>query len=247
MGEHSAEYDGFAAVYNRHWGRDYHALAFPVVSSLLLSRLPSNASILDVCCGTGHFTARIHQEGFRTAGIDASSNMLAYARQNAPGIPFTLADVRSFSLQCKFDAAYSIFESLNHLPDLAALEVAFLNIRRHLKRGAPFLFDLNREEAFVAQWNEVNAIVDPDCVCATRSAYDETTRVATCEVTLFNLVQGAWNRSDLVLRQTCHNLDAVHSLLLKTGFGAIVLYDAADGGMDEHTAYARTFFLAKAS
>ncbi len=143
------------------------------------------AAILDICCGTGRFTAAVREAGFRVAGIDASEEMLAYARQNAPQVAFTWADVRSFSLRRRFDAAYSVFESLNHVPDLAGLEAAFRRIRKHLKPGAPLLFDLNREEAFLAQWNETNAIVDEEYVCVTRSQYDEEQREATCDVTVF--------------------------------------------------------------
>lgn len=74
--ERNTEYDPFAAIYNRYWGRDYRAQAFPVV--------------------------------------DASSEMVRFARENVPDVAFTVADAREFSLSGRFDAAYSVFESLNH-------------------------------------------------------------------------------------------------------------------------------------
>src|SRR4051812_31778785 len=43
------EYDPFAKIYNRYWGEDYRAEAFPVVEGLLLARIKSRASLLDVC------------------------------------------------------------------------------------------------------------------------------------------------------------------------------------------------------
>lgn len=240
------EYDPFAAVYDRYWGREYHAAALPIVKKLLFSGLGPKASLLDICCGTGRFTEEVRQAGFRVAGIDASEEMLAYARRNAPEVAFTRADVRSFSLRRRFDAAYSVFESLNHLPDLTGLEAAFGRIRKHLNRGAPLLFDLNREEAFLAQWNETNAIVDEECVCVTRSVYDEEQRKATCDVTVFGREKKHWQRRDFTLRQTCHDIDAVQGRLSEAGFGDVVLYNAADLGMNEETGYARTFFLALA-
>jgi len=247
VNERNTEYDPFAAIYDRYWGAEYHNQVFPVVDHLLFSCLPKGASLLDVCCGTGKFTALVKRHGFSVAGMDASAAMLAYARKNAPGVDFTLADVRSFSIARKFDGAYSIFESLNHLPDVPSLHSAFLRVREHLNPGALFLFDLNREDAFLAQWNQTDALVDSDTVWVTRSHYDEGRRLGVCEVTVFSSVEQNWKRSDFTLRQTCHDIDAVYDALSRAGFGSISLYDAADMGMDEYAGYARTFFRSTAS
>ncbi|HEX3684277.1 MAG TPA: class I SAM-dependent methyltransferase [Bryobacteraceae bacterium] len=247
MIERNTEFDPFAAAYNRFWGADYHAQAFPIVEKLLLSRLPPRAAILDLCCGTGQFTARVQQLGFRVHGIDASERMIGYARVNAPRAEFKVADARSFSLGGQFDAAYSVFESLNHVPDLEGLETAFSCVRRHLRDGACFLFDLNREEAFLTYWNDIHAIVEADSVCALRSHYEEDARVGTCNITTFELEDGCWTRNDFAIRQTCHDVTQVHESLLSAGFGDVSLLDSRDAGMTGDIACARTFFLATAA
>ncbi len=243
MVERNTEFDPFAPVYNRDWGAEYHAQAFPVVSRLVLSRLAPQARVLDVCCGTGQFTERVQASGFIVHGIDASEQMIRYARQNAPGVTLTVADVRSFELGKKFDAAYSVFESLNHVPGYDGLDLAFSCVRRHLHPGAPFLFDLNREDAFVIYWNDTHAIVEPDYVCALRSNYDQSSRIATCKLTVFKQ-EPDWTRSDFTIHQTCHEIDCVHESLLRAGFSEVSLYDSRDIGMSGDIAYARTFFLA---
>jgi SAM-dependent methyltransferase len=249
--ERNREYDPFAAIYNRYWGEEYRASVLPVVERLLLSRLRRNASVLDVCCGTGQFTRVVRGRGFEMAGLDASAAMVAFAKRNAPHIPFTVADVRDFSLGRRFHAAYSVFESLNHVPDIPGLALAFARVRRHLEPGAPFLFDLNREEAFIQFWNERDAIVSPDNACIMISHYDQSTRVATCDITVFDLegqvaedASAPWRRTDFTVRQTCHSISAVSSALSGAGFSDITLYDAADAGMMGDIGYARTFFLA---
>jgi SAM-dependent methyltransferase len=243
--ERNTEYDPFAAIYNRYWGRDYRAQAFPLVEKLLLSRLPAGSEVLDVCCGTGQFTAAVKELGFSVAGIDASSEMIRFARKNAPDVDFTVADAREFSLRRKFDAAYSVFESLNHVPDLVGLENVFSRIREHLKPRASFLFDLVGEDGFRDYWNETHAIVDTDHVCVMQSQYDEETHTGTCHVTAF-LQADTWTRSDFVLKQACHDLNAAHELLSAAGFSDVTLYDAHDAGMTEETGYDRTFVLATA-
>lgn len=248
--ERNTEFDAFAPTYNRFWGAEYHAQAFPVISKLLLSRVRPQARVLDLCCGTGQFTARVQSSGFQVHGIDASEAMIGYARRNAPKARFTVADARSFCLSAKFHAAYSVFESLNHIPDCEGLELAFSCVHRHLNERSPFLFDLNREDAFLIHWNEAHAIVEHDYVCALRSHYDEATRVGICELTVFQLAEDGstrrdiWTRTDFTIRQTCHDLNQVQAALLKAGFADVSLYDSRDLGMSGDIACARTFFLA---
>jgi SAM-dependent methyltransferase len=215
--ERYTEFDPFASLYNRAWGAEYHAQALPIVQRLLLLRLTHGAEVLDVCCGTGQFTARVAQLGYRVQGIDGSERMIEYARQNAPGVELTVADLRSFSLDRTFDAAYSVFESLNHVPDVDGLTLGFRCVRRHLREGAAFLFDLNREEAFMNHWNGTHAIVEEDSVCALRSKYDEVTRVATCNITAFERDGAWWRRNDFAIRQTCHDEHQVHEQLQGAG------------------------------
>lgn len=241
----NTEYDPFARVYNRYWGVEYRAEALPIVSRLLLSRLKPGAAVLDVCCGTGQFSEMVRRAGFDVAGIDASDEMIRYARENAPKIRFRVADARRFSLRRLFDGAYSVFESLNHVPDIADLERAFRCVRRHLRPGAPFLFDLNRWEAFVRYWNTVEAVVEEEDVCILNMSYHKRTRMALCLATAFERgPDSTWTRRDFTLRQTCHIHDEVVEALHAAGFGNVTFYDARDAGMRTAAGFARTFFLA---
>ena len=248
--ERNREYDPFARLYNRHWGVDYRIEVAPVVERLLLSRVSDGAAVLDVCCGTGQFTELIRQRGYDIAGVDSSGEMIRYARKNAPGVKFTIADVRQFSLGRTFDAAYCVYESLNHVPTIEGLGLAFACIRRHLKAGAPFLFDLNREEAYILYWNNTDATVEPDSAFITRSVYDEEAKIGTCDITAFDLsgpsANSVWRREDFTMRQTCHSMSAAQKALLEAGFSDVTLHDARDAGMSGDAGYARTFFLAMA-
>lgn len=244
MFERNQEFDPLAATYDRCWGAEYHNEAFPVIEHLLLSALRPGANVLDLCCGTGQFTKRVRDAGFVVTGLDASDEMLRYARRNAPDCSFYHADAREFSLGGKFAGIYSVFESLNHIPDLKGLASAFESVHRHLEPGARFVFDLNGEDAFIRFWNDTSAIVEDDRVCVLRSEYDAYSRLAQCSVTLFEQ-SAAWERRDFRLRQTCHRHEDVCEALENAGFTNITLYDAEDAGMSEHNGFHRTFFLAE--
>ena len=245
--ERNREYDPFARIYNQYWGDEYRREAAPVVERLLLSRIPDGAAVLDVCCGTGQFTEIMRQLGYKVAGMDGSGEMIRYARENAPGVEFTVADVRDFRLSQSFDAAYSVYESLNHVPDIAGLRLAFRRIRSHLKPGGPFLFDLNREEAYVLYWNNSDSILGKDSVCVMQSEFDETARIGKYDVTTFERTDGAsansWRREDFTLRQYCHDFSSVHNALSGAGFHEVTLFDARDIGVKGDVGYGRTFFL----
>lgn len=220
----------------------------PIIERLVLSRILPSASVLDVCCGTGQLAEILDRRDYQMIGLDASEAMIAFARENAPGIPFVVADVRDFSIDRRFDAAYSVFESLNHVPDIDGLRLAFNRIRGHLTPGAPFLFDLNREEAFIQFWNDTDAIVSDDNVCVMASSYNESSQVGTCDVTVFDIDEhaGGWRRTDFRVRQTCHKIADVSNALADAGFRDITLHDARDLGMMSEIGFARTFFLALA-
>ena len=63
--------------------------------------------ILDLGCGTGHLTATIAAAGAEVTGLDSSISMIAQARQNFPGLKFSLADARNFRFDEPFDAVFS--------------------------------------------------------------------------------------------------------------------------------------------
>jgi len=240
------EYDPFAPLYNRHWGVQYRTEVLPLVERLLLARLAEGAAVLDICCGTGQFAATVRERGYNVEGFDASGEMIRFARRNARGVRFTVADVRAFHLNRRFDAAYCLYESLNHVPDIAGLGMAFRCVRSHLKRGAPFLFDLNREEAYQLYWNNTDAMVAAEEAYITRSRFDETTRIATCDITTFAEGASGWQRDDFTLRQSCHAIGEAQAVLQEAGFRDVALFDARDMGMSDDTGYGRTFFLASA-
>ncbi len=239
------DYDAFAWFYNRHWGAEYHRQTLPILERLALGRLRSGASVLDLCCGTGRVSAALIDRQFRVTGVEGSSEMVRYARENAPAAEFLVDDARTFHLDGPFDLAISIFESLNHVMSVEELGAVFANVNRCLSPGAYFIFDLNREPVFEKYWNLHYIITEDDHVCASRANYRADEKLARCEITMFRL-EGAWHRADTAISQRCHAIEPVRAALENTGFVDVELFDAGeDLGMTGDIAFARTFFRAR--
>jgi SAM-dependent methyltransferase len=238
-------YDDFAWFYDRYWGEEFHAAAFPILERIWLRRLPPAAHVLDVCCGSGHLAARLAARGCRVTGLDVSSEMIACARLNAPTAEFVVADAARFRLPTDCDAAVSSFDSLNHLTDPGALEAAFGNIAAALRPGGLLAFDMLLEEAYRMHWGESFALVREDhLLTITGGAFDARSRMARVNVTMFRLLDGAWQRSDTTVEERCYSTDEISNALTRAGFGELLCYDAGDLGMDGQLGEGRTFFVA---
>ena len=74
----------------------------------LLSALPSNASVLDVGCGTGlPLTRVLIDHGCQVVGVDSSPNMLQHFARNLPEVPTICAPIQDCELDGRtFDAAH---------------------------------------------------------------------------------------------------------------------------------------------
>jgi len=65
----------------------------------LLHRIPNARSILDVGCGTGHFTALFADQGLFAIGLDRAPAMIAALRRLHPTLPALLGDAHELPFQ----------------------------------------------------------------------------------------------------------------------------------------------------
>ncbi len=237
-------YDRLAQVYNRAWGGNSTEQALPALDRLILRQIPPDAQILDLCCGTGQLVRALLARDYRVTGLDGSEQMLRWARVNAPGGAFILADARSFRTTEIHDLVVSTFNSLNHLMDLDELATVFHNVRAALRPHGWFFFEMTLEEGFRARWRGSYGMVEDDYARVVRPSYDPERREARDELTLFYADNG-WQRVDLTLTQRCHSEAEIRSALEGAGFSDIHRYDAQqDLGIGREAG--RAFFVARA-
>jgi len=82
---HSVDYNAIARTYDRRYvENDYSGVEEALVAFV---GQDLRTRVLEVGCGTGHWLRLIAERGVRATGLDASENMLVYARAQASAVP----------------------------------------------------------------------------------------------------------------------------------------------------------------
>jgi len=111
----SSRFDfGRIAEHYDKWYRSRHGSLYDKAERRALDGLPPNASegnrLLDIGCGTGHWSAYLAGKGFDVTGIDPSEQMIRIARgKNIAGSRFLVADGENIPFaDNQFDVATAI-------------------------------------------------------------------------------------------------------------------------------------------
>lgn len=97
----------------------------------LLTELPPSRTVLEVGCGTGHFTAWLAREARVAIGLDHSPAMLEEARRRVPALPLIFADARHLPLEDGSVDAAVFVTTLEFLEDPAAALAEAVRVARH--------------------------------------------------------------------------------------------------------------------
>lgn len=106
-------------------------------------------SVLDLGCGTGNHALPLARRGFAVTGVDRSPGMLEQASRKADALAlgdirptFRQGDVRDLHLGQTFDAVLMMFAVLGYQLTNENVASALATVRRHLKPGGLFAFDI---------------------------------------------------------------------------------------------------------
>ena len=128
----------------------YHDKDYEAECDFIEAMFRSHASkniltILDGGCGTGGHAIPLAGRGYQVSGIDNSEGMIKRARKNALeanlDLNFEVMDLRRFDLNSKFDVCLCMFAVLGYVTETDDLLRSLKNIRKHLDKGALFVFD----------------------------------------------------------------------------------------------------------
>jgi len=244
----------FARVYNQRWA------GFALNAAPLLRRYyesthagENERRLLDLCCGTGQMARHFLENGYTVTGIDLSHDMLTWARENntpfltAGAAVFIQGDAANFSLEQPVGLVISLFDALNHLPGLTALQSCFQCVKTSLLPDGMFIFDLNTVLGLKKQWTGISADDLPDLFMLNRSIWLEETQRAYVRITGFiRQENGTFDRFEETVFNCAYSLETVRQALLDCGFHTVHIARLADLAtpLDEPELENRVFFVA---
>lgn len=190
-------------------------------------------TILDVACGTGVVTRLLSRRKYEVTGIDLAPKMIERAREKNiiedMNIDYYVQDAAEINLPDKnFDAAISLFDSLNYILHPERFAMAMQRVYDHLKPGGSFIFDLNTEFAFeVGMFNQSCTRRDEPLHYRWRSRYRSDTRICTVNMH-FSYDSGDGERKTFkeVHRQRAYAKNEVTNYMKRAGFVDVEIYDA---------------------
>jgi SAM-dependent methyltransferase len=103
-----------------------------------LVRDAGDGPVVDIGCGPGYVTGHLHELGVDAFGIDLSSEMVAIARRDHPGLRFEVGTMTDLDLPDASVSGVLAFWSVIHVPDQAVPGV-FAQFHRVLRPGCPVL------------------------------------------------------------------------------------------------------------
>jgi SAM-dependent methyltransferase len=109
---------------------------------LFCSKMPINARILDLGCGTGlPVVNELVDKGFQVIGVDFSDTMIELARKNVPNAEYVKIEMTEIEYDNEFDGIVSRYSML--CLDMQNFKKTALKISKALKKKGLFLLSLN--------------------------------------------------------------------------------------------------------
>lgn len=132
-------------MFYKNFTQDYEDI-FPYrenVFSFLQSYTSINSpNILDIGCGTGHYTHKFSQKGYHATGIDLNKEMILHAKNSYPKTTFNILDLKNINdLNISFDTVYSTGNVIAHISK-SELLIFLKNLKYIMQDGGMWIFQV---------------------------------------------------------------------------------------------------------
>lgn len=177
-------FGSYASYYDLLYRDKNYVSEAQFIHQLLQTHASAAKTILDLGCGTGVHAALLADKGYQIHGVDLSYEMVqrAHTRRSqltpevAANLRFTQADIRDVNVQQTFDVVLSLFHVISYQTTNEDLKATFATVKKHLKPGGIFIFDV---------WYGPAVLTDPPTVRVKRLEDDEITVTRIAEPLMY--------------------------------------------------------------
>ncbi len=180
-------YDKIAGDYD-HFMRDQLSRASARVTRLELEArgFAPPQRILDVACGTGMISKRLHEAGHQVTGIDLSGPMLDLAKERFPrgdGPRFVQTDLTLYQPPERFPVVLCFGDVLNHFAEPHKAQDVVKKLFDFLAPGGLLVADTNTLETYRSElWNREETENQGRQRVTTRARFEEEEGLAYLEL-----------------------------------------------------------------
>ena len=130
--------------YQSNFGKEVDEIEKDIVDCLI-SEIPKT-EMLELGCGTGHWTTYFLNKGFNITAIDSSETMLNIAKSKNINAKFMIADAQNIPFK---DESFKIISSITMLAFVDNQDAVIQEVYRVLKKNAWFVFGFLNEKSIV--------------------------------------------------------------------------------------------------
>ena len=123
--------DKYDDYYYTDFGKQVDIAEKEIISELL-NKIPSENQILDIGCGTGHWTEFFIDKGYQVTGVDSSESMLSIAKSKNLDAEFILAKSENLPIE---NESFGIITTITMLEFVENQETSIQEMYRVLKKG----------------------------------------------------------------------------------------------------------------
>ena len=212
-------YEHLSKVYDLGWA-DFSKQYIVLINELFSERGITQATILDIACGTGTLAIELAQSGHVVHGIDTSPEMVQIAKSKSIGLPNLSLDIQDmvrFNVDGKFDLVTCTFDSINYIRKLSDLQEMLFRVASVLYEEGLFIFDSNTKQLYLSHSDETQKQELNGQSFIQHCSYDTTRNVAT---TVFSFSDGTYE----IHKQRPYDYDELDPLLKHAGFHVVHLF-----------------------
>ena len=187
--------------------------------------------LTDLACGSGSLSEALARRGFDVIGVDNSPAMLQKAMEKKfeSGLPiqYLCQDMRELDMFGTIDVTTCMLDSLDHLPDLEAVEQVFRRVSLFAQPGGLFLFDMNTLYKHRIVLADKVFLYDTDEVfCAWENHLLEDNATVEMQLTFFSPDENGWQRSEETITERAYPEADIRAALIRAGLEPLAVFDA---------------------
>lgn len=214
-----SQYKDFAQIYDILMDNKDYDLWVENIEKIYKKNDFNPRKILELGCGTGNITTRLHKKGYSIIGTDISEDMLEIANiksmEENLRIKFLKQDMVNITYNKKVDSVISICDGINYVTKLEDLDKVFKGVFNILKDDGLFIFDISTiyklenivgNNTFNENFEDFSYIWDNE--------YSKESRLLEFELTLFLLEdENLFSRYIETHKQRAHSISEIKKLL----------------------------------